>query len=180
VTQPTGDAYDILLQMLREWVWNPSARMCCGCWKRGGRRIKSRCCCRTPRRTKRRFAGNQQRRKLGLPVLSPREYLETEAAYRQVMESAGLPRGFYDSPDDFSSWIGLTSPRPRSRHGSTWLLTRLSAWTTAPAAPSPTTTAYRPRTWPRTSSTGSGPCPSSRGSPAVLVLVVPASTRASA
>jgi hypothetical protein len=29
-----------------------------------------------------------------------------EASYQQIMESAGLPKGFYDSPDDFSNWIG--------------------------------------------------------------------------
>lgn len=55
---------------------------------------------------KQRFAGNEQRRKNGLAVLNPGDYLATEAAYRQVMASAGLPKGFYDSPTDFSSWIG--------------------------------------------------------------------------
>lgn len=55
---------------------------------------------------KKRFAGNEIRKKAGLPVLSPAEYLSVEASYRQVMESAGLPKGFYDSPDDFSQWIG--------------------------------------------------------------------------
>lgn len=55
---------------------------------------------------KQRFQGNEVRRKQGLAVLSPAEYLSVEASYRQVMESAGLPPGFYDKPDDFSSWIG--------------------------------------------------------------------------
>lgn len=55
---------------------------------------------------KQRFAGNEVRRKNGLAVLNPGDYLATEAAYRQVMASAGLPVGFYDSPTDFSSWIG--------------------------------------------------------------------------
>jgi len=55
---------------------------------------------------KRRFSGNEARGKAGLPVLAPAEYLATERSYRQIMESAGLPLGFYDSPDDFSSWIG--------------------------------------------------------------------------
>lgn len=53
-----------------------------------------------------RFAGNEIRKKQGLPVLSAGEYLATEAAYRQVMESAGLPRGFYDNKNDFSDLIG--------------------------------------------------------------------------
>jgi hypothetical protein len=54
---------------------------------------------------KQRFAGNEARRKAGLSVLSPREYLATEDAYRQIMRSTGLPKGFYDSPDDFNKFI---------------------------------------------------------------------------
>ncbi len=55
---------------------------------------------------KTRFAGNQARIKAGLPVLSPAEYLATEASYQQIMKSAGLPESFYDQPSDFSTWIG--------------------------------------------------------------------------
>lgn len=55
---------------------------------------------------KQRFAGNQQRLKNGYAVLSPAEYIATENAYRQSMRAAGLPAGFYDSPSDFSSFIG--------------------------------------------------------------------------
>jgi hypothetical protein len=54
---------------------------------------------------KQRFAGNEARRKAGLPVLSPSEYLATEQSYRQIMASAGLPKGFYDSQDDFTKFI---------------------------------------------------------------------------
>jgi hypothetical protein len=53
-----------------------------------------------------RFIGNEARKKAGLPVLSPAEYLATESAYRQVMESAGLPKGFYDNKNDFADLIG--------------------------------------------------------------------------
>lgn len=60
---------------------------------------------------KTRFAANQARVAAGLPVLSPAEYLSTEQAYRQIMQDAGLPKGFYDSPTDFTKWIaGDTSP----------------------------------------------------------------------
>jgi hypothetical protein len=55
---------------------------------------------------KTRFAGNEARKAAGLPVLSPGEYLSTEASYRQIMQSAGLPVGFYDQPSDFTTWIG--------------------------------------------------------------------------
>ena len=55
---------------------------------------------------KQRFAGNEARRKAGLAVLSPAEYLATERAYRQVLNEYGFPTGFYDSTDDFSKMIG--------------------------------------------------------------------------
>lgn len=54
-----------------------------------------------------RFSGNTARKKAGLPVLNPRDYLATESAYRQTMRAAGLPSGFYDDPSDFSNFIGV-------------------------------------------------------------------------
>ena len=54
---------------------------------------------------KKRFAANDARVKAGLPALTPQEYLATESAYREVMSQAGVPRGFYDQPSDFQSWI---------------------------------------------------------------------------
>jgi hypothetical protein len=54
---------------------------------------------------KKRFAANDARIKKGLPALAPREYLATEAAYREVMQSAGVPAGFYDQPADFEKWL---------------------------------------------------------------------------
>jgi hypothetical protein len=54
-----------------------------------------------------RFAGNTARKKAGLPVLTPREYLETESSYKQIMRTSGLPTGFYDDPSDFSTFIGV-------------------------------------------------------------------------
>lgn len=54
---------------------------------------------------KTRFAANEERAKKGLAVLSPAEYLSTEAAYRQLMQDSGMPKGFYDNPADFQKWI---------------------------------------------------------------------------
>lgn len=54
---------------------------------------------------KERFAANERRRKAGLPVLSPAEYISTERSYRQVMSQAGLPLGFYDSTKDFENFL---------------------------------------------------------------------------
>lgn len=56
---------------------------------------------------KQRFSANEARKKKGLPVLSPAEYVATEKAYRDVMANAGLPIGFYDSPSDFTQWLEL-------------------------------------------------------------------------
>lgn len=52
-----------------------------------------------------RFAANQSRIKNNLKPLTPSEYLAAEEAYRSVMRDAGLPEGFYDSPDDFNGFI---------------------------------------------------------------------------
>lgn len=54
---------------------------------------------------KQRFAANEARAKAGLAVLSPAEYLSTEAAYRQLMQDSGMPKGYYDNPADFQGWI---------------------------------------------------------------------------
>ena len=55
---------------------------------------------------KQRFKGNEERKKLGLGVLAPAEYIALERQYRQILESNGLPKGFYDQHDDFAGWIG--------------------------------------------------------------------------
>lgn len=54
---------------------------------------------------KQRFAANEARKKIGLPVLSPAEYIATERSYRDVMHSAGLPSGFYDQSSDFEKFL---------------------------------------------------------------------------
>lgn len=53
-----------------------------------------------------RFAGNAERIKNGLPALSPGDYVATEASYKQVLRSYGLPGGFYDSPSALNDFIG--------------------------------------------------------------------------
>lgn len=60
---------------------------------------------------KKRFAANEARKKAGLSVLSPAEYIATENSYRQIMKASGLPKGFYDSNDDFTGFLtGDMSP----------------------------------------------------------------------
>jgi hypothetical protein len=54
---------------------------------------------------KKRFAGNQQRTANGLQVLTPAEYLSTEASYKQLLRQNGLSDHF-DNQGNFSEWIG--------------------------------------------------------------------------
>lgn len=54
---------------------------------------------------KERFKANDIRARAGLPVLSPAEYIATERSYRQIMQSSGMPAGFYDQPDDFVKFL---------------------------------------------------------------------------
>jgi hypothetical protein len=55
---------------------------------------------------KTRFKGNETRRAAGLPELSPADYVSLEASYRSTLASNSLPKGFYDTQDDFASFIG--------------------------------------------------------------------------
>jgi len=55
---------------------------------------------------KARFAGNAARRAAGYNVMSEAQYIAMENQYRQIMRASGLPGGFYDAPDDFTTLIG--------------------------------------------------------------------------
>lgn len=52
-----------------------------------------------------RFKANDQRKAAGLRVLSPAEYVALEDQYQNIMQTYGLPAGFYDSKDDFTKFI---------------------------------------------------------------------------
>lgn len=54
---------------------------------------------------KARFAGNQARIKNGLQVLTPAEYLSTEASYRQLLQAGGLDPSFMNQ-QQYAEWIG--------------------------------------------------------------------------
>jgi hypothetical protein len=55
---------------------------------------------------KQRFAGNEARKAAGLSELTPAQYIALEDQYRQVLQSYGMPKGFYDTNDDFVRFIG--------------------------------------------------------------------------
>lgn len=54
---------------------------------------------------KARFPAIDAREKAGLPPLSPAEYVSYEQTAAQMFRAAGLPEGFYDSPDDFTKFL---------------------------------------------------------------------------
>ena len=62
---------------------------------------------------KTRFAANETIKKRmaegkGMPgdrLLTPKEYIDTEAGYKEILQNAGLPVGFYDTQDDFTKLI---------------------------------------------------------------------------
>ena len=54
---------------------------------------------------KTRFSGNEARLKAGLAPLDPQTYLGLENSYRSILRNAGVPQGFYDTADDFSTFI---------------------------------------------------------------------------
>lgn len=60
---------------------------------------------------KKRFAANEARRKAGLSELDPASYIQMEKTYKDIMQVANMPPGFYDSTDDFQKFIeGDVSP----------------------------------------------------------------------
>ena len=54
---------------------------------------------------KKRFKVIFDRRTAGLPAISVDEVLDYERKARQLFQAAGLPPGFYDSPDDFYQFL---------------------------------------------------------------------------
>lgn len=59
---------------------------------------------------KTRFPAMDARGKAG-HAISPAQYVNLEQQFTTILRSAGLPKGFYDSPADFTNWIaGEVSP----------------------------------------------------------------------
>lgn len=75
---------------------------------------------------KKRFAANEQRRKAGISVLSPAEYLSIENSYRQLFRQSGLPEGFYDTNEDFTRFIS-NDMSPTELQGRLELATQATA-----------------------------------------------------
>jgi hypothetical protein len=52
-----------------------------------------------------RFPANEARKKAGLPILSLDEYIAVENSYQSILRQSNIPKGFYDSKDDFTKFI---------------------------------------------------------------------------
>lgn len=50
-------------------------------------------------------AVTNERRKKGFAYLNEAQIMAQESAYRETLQRFGLPKGFYDSPEDFQNWI---------------------------------------------------------------------------
>lgn len=55
---------------------------------------------------KQRFKGMEYRQAAGFPPISEDEYLKIEDDYRQQLRLNGMPKGFYDTQEDFAKFIG--------------------------------------------------------------------------
>jgi hypothetical protein len=99
-------AYDALIEMLRSYGLESLAPAVLTFLQDGYTQDQVSVMIQDTPEYKERFSGNDIRRQKGLAALSPRDYLNVEAAYRQILSTYGMPIGFYDSPSDFASWIG--------------------------------------------------------------------------
>lgn len=110
MTQPDPgydeNAYTMLVAMLREWNLESLAPQVLQFLQQGYGVDQVPFLLQDTAEYKERFAANEIRKREGLPVLSPRDYLEVERAYRATMRAAGMPEGFWDQHSDFNTLIG--------------------------------------------------------------------------
>ena len=103
----TADAYQSLLGMLSQWDLGSLGPKLLGFLKEGYAADAIQYLLSQEPEYKQRFAANDTRVKNGLAPLNPAEYLNSERAYRSVLQASGLPSGFYDSRDDFTKFLGM-------------------------------------------------------------------------
>src|SRR4249919_2477702 len=102
---PDKNAYNAVLDMLTEFGLQSLAPHILGYIKNGYDSSTISYELQQTKEWKTRFAANEIRAKQGLSVLSPQEYIQTERSYRQIMQNAGVPAGFYDQSSDFTDFL---------------------------------------------------------------------------
>jgi hypothetical protein len=109
-TDTSSSAFDLVknalaqygLESLASWAWDA--------WTHGTSEAELWLQIRDRPEYKARFPGMDELRKQG-SAITESNYIQTENTYKEVMHSYGLPKGFYDSPDDFGALIsGHVSP----------------------------------------------------------------------
>jgi hypothetical protein len=102
---PDKDAYKYLVSLFSQWGLADLAPEILKYIQAGYSPDTIQLELRSSQAYKKRFSANEARVKAGMPALAPNEYIAVEDSIRQVMHEAGLPTGFYDSPDDFTKFI---------------------------------------------------------------------------
>lgn len=109
MTTPDGvdsDAYTFLTGLLRQWGIDELGPTVLNLLQQGYSTEAIPILLQDTDAYKQRFIGNEARKKAGLPVLSPGEYLSAEKSYRDILRASGLPAGFYDQASDFAGFVG--------------------------------------------------------------------------
>lgn len=99
------NAYELLLDMFRQYDLESLAPQILDMVQQGYDSTTVQAMLQETKEYKERFSANESRKKAGLTVLNPAEYISLERSYRQILESNGMPKGFYDQASDFTSWI---------------------------------------------------------------------------
>lgn len=100
------NAFDLMQETLRDWGLESLGQTVYDFLIQGYSQQNISLMLRDTDAYKTRFAGNEIRKRQGLPVLSPSEYLSVEKSYRQIMRASGVPEGFWDQQTDFNDLIG--------------------------------------------------------------------------
>lgn len=102
----TQSAKDVIKQELDQWGLSGLTDMAWNLITNGASSAEVIAQIRGTDEYKQRFKGNIERAANGLSPLSEADYLAYEDQARQVLKTAGFPKGFYDQPDDFAKLIG--------------------------------------------------------------------------
>ena len=100
-----GSVYDWVLDQFKQYGMNDVGKAALDAIQGAHNEYEAVTAIRASDAYKQRFAGNEARIKAGMGALSEGEYLSMESSYRQAMRAAGLPKGFYDQPNDLAKFI---------------------------------------------------------------------------
>jgi hypothetical protein len=100
-----GSVYDWVLEQFKQYGMGDVGKAALEAIQGSHNEVEAVTAIRNSDAYKTRFAGNIARVQSGKGALSEGEYLSMENSYRQSMRAAGLPKGFYDQPNDLAKFI---------------------------------------------------------------------------